>query len=73
MATATVKNMTNYFMNDSYIIPFTSVISIILLSYGEIRVKLTNGDITLPRKTATEFKTQYLAWLDSQSPKPRSL
>lgn len=61
--------MTSYFINDSYIIPFTSVTSIILLSYGEIHVKLTNGDIVFPRNTAKEFNTQYLAWLDSQSPK----
>ena len=67
--------MTNYFHGDSVIIPFSSVSNIWNINTDEITVYLnrSNSCYRFKNDKAAKFISQYLAWLDAQSPKPRSL
>lgn len=75
MTTATVKNMTSYYYGQRVIIPFDSVSSVSNINTSEITVYLNRPTSTYAFKDeqATKFLSEYLAWLDSQSLKSRSL
>ena len=67
--------MTNYFHGSKVIIPFNSVSNVWNIDTSEITVYLNRSSCayTFKDDQATKFVSQYLAWLNSQSPKPRSL